>query len=184
MAATVPAFPLLEVEGLAKSYAVGGVLGRTKRLRALHDVAFTVDRGEAVALVGESGSGKSTIARQIARLERPDGGHIRLDGVDVLASERRTASLGYRQRVQMIFQDPFGLLNPVHTVAHHLERPLLRHGRATAPTCGRCWRCSTRSASTWPPTSPTSTRTRSPAGSASASPSPAPSRSPILVLPG
>jgi ABC-type glutathione transport system ATPase component len=81
-----------------------------------------------VALVGESGSGKSTIARLLLRLTGADAGEIRLDGVDVLARERR-ASLAYRARVQMIFQDPFGSLNPVHGVAHHLVRPLLRHRR-------------------------------------------------------
>ena len=86
----------------------------------------------AVALVGESGSGKSTIARMLVRLSQPDGGEIRLDGDDVLAREPRGASLAYRGRVQMIFQDPFGSLNPVHSVAHHLERPLVRHGRTGA----------------------------------------------------
>jgi ABC-type glutathione transport system ATPase component len=96
---------------------------------AVEDVGFEVRRGEAVALVGESGSGKSTIARMLLRLTRPDGGEIRLDGVDVLAREPRGASLAYRGRVQMVFQDPFGSLNPVHDVAHHLARPLLRHGR-------------------------------------------------------
>jgi len=128
-----PTTPLLEVEGLGKTYPVGGVLGRRRRLRALHDVSFRVDRGECVALVGESGSGKSTIARQIVRLERPDRGAVRLDGVDVLARERRRASLEFRRRVQMIFQDPFGSLNPHHTILHHLERPLLRHDRVRPP---------------------------------------------------
>jgi oligopeptide/dipeptide ABC transporter ATP-binding protein len=121
--------PLLEVLHLGKSYAAGGFI-RRKKHRVLHEVSFTVDRGEAVALVGESGSGKSTIARQIIRLETPDRGQILLDGVDVLKSERRP-TLGFRRRVQMVFQDPFGSLNPHHTIAYHLERPLLRHRRAT-----------------------------------------------------
>jgi peptide/nickel transport system ATP-binding protein len=81
--------------------------------------------------VGESGSGKSTLARLVLRLDPPDGGEIRLDGLDMIAREPRQASLAYRRRVQMIFQDPFGSLNPAHTVGHHLARPLLRHRRAT-----------------------------------------------------
>jgi peptide/nickel transport system ATP-binding protein len=99
---------------------------------AAADISFSISRGEAVALVGESGSGKSTVARLLVRLELPDGGQILLDGEDVLAGEPRRASLAYRGRVQMVFQDPFGSLNPVHDVAHHLVRPLLRHGRAGA----------------------------------------------------
>ncbi|MBS2022604.1 MAG: ABC transporter ATP-binding protein [Deltaproteobacteria bacterium] len=99
--------------------------------RVLNEVSFTVDRGETVALVGQSGSGKSTVARALLRLVAPQAGQILLEGEDVLASEPKAASLRYRGRVQMIFQDPFASLNPVHTVLHHLERPLLRHGRAT-----------------------------------------------------
>ena len=80
--------------------------------------------------MGESGSGKSTIARMVARLVQPSKGEIRFDGVDVLKAERRP-SKAWRRRVQMVFQDPFGSLNPVHTVLHHVARPLLLHGRAT-----------------------------------------------------
>jgi peptide/nickel transport system ATP-binding protein len=121
--------PLLEVRKLRKEFSSGGLFRRARRMVAVQDVSFEVRRGEAVALVGESGSGKSTIARMLVRLSRPNGGEIRLDGVDVLAREPRGASLAYRGRVQMVFQDPFGSLNPIHSVAHHLERPLLRHGR-------------------------------------------------------
>jgi ABC-type glutathione transport system ATPase component len=96
---------------------------------AAEDVSFCIRRGEALALVGESGSGKSTVARLVLRLETADSGQIFLDGEDVLAREPRRASLGYRGRVQMVFQDPFGSLNPVHDVEHHLVRPLLRHRR-------------------------------------------------------
>ncbi|MFY0572792.1 ABC transporter ATP-binding protein [Archangium lansingense] len=121
---------LLEVTGLVRSVPVGGFLSRSRRT-LLNGVSFTLERGEILALVGESGSGKSTLARVLARLDTPDGGSLRLGGEDVLAAEKKGASLAYRGRVQMVFQDPFASLNPVHTVAHHLERPLLRHGRAT-----------------------------------------------------
>ena len=123
--------PLLEISGLSKTFTSRGLLTASRPVRAVVDVSFTVDRGEAVALVGESGSGKSTIARLLLRLEQPDAGRILLDGEDVLLTEPRRATLDYRRRVQMVFQDPFGSLNRTHDVAHHLERPLLRHGRAT-----------------------------------------------------
>jgi ABC-type glutathione transport system ATPase component len=118
--------PLLEVQSLNKDFVLSGFL-RPKLLHAVKDVSFEVFPGEIVGLVGESGSGKSTIARLIARLIPPTSGAIRLDGVNILKSERTTASLEYRQKVQMIFQDPFGSLNSVHTVFHHLARPLIRH---------------------------------------------------------
>jgi len=121
------AAPLLGVSGLGKTFAVREGL-RTHALRALSDVSFDVHRGEAVALVGESGSGKSTTARLIARLTPASSGAIRFAGEDVLASRR--AGLAFRARVQMIFQDPFASLNPVHTVGYHLARPLIRHGKA------------------------------------------------------
>lgn len=126
--------PLFEVSGLCKSFRTKRLFGAARSVAAARDVAFRIDPGEAVALVGESGSGKTTIARLVLRLEAPDGGEIRLNGEDVLVREPRRASLAYRARVQMVFQDPFASLNPVHTVAHHLVRPLLRHGRATAST--------------------------------------------------
>ena len=119
---------LLEVRGLQKTFTSKKMFARSHEVCAARDVSFRLSHGEAVALVGESGSGKSTIARMLLRLEAPDGGEIRLAGQDVLASEPGRASLAYRGRVQMVFQDPFGSLNPVHSVGHHLERPLLRHG--------------------------------------------------------
>jgi peptide/nickel transport system ATP-binding protein len=120
---------LLDVRGLGKTFGTSGLFRRRRGVVAAADVSFQVDRGRAVALVGESGSGKSTVARMLLRLEPPESGEIRLDGEDVLVREPRRASLGFRGRVQMVFQDPFGSLNPVHTVGHHLARPLLRHHR-------------------------------------------------------
>ncbi len=122
--------PVLEVRGLCKLFKVGGGL-KQQDLRALNDVSFSLKRGEVICLVGESGSGKSTILKVLSRLEQPSAGNIVFKGEQILATQPRSASLSYRSQVQMIFQDPFGSLNPVHTVAYHLERPLIRHGKAT-----------------------------------------------------
>jgi len=124
--------PLLEIRGLGRAFVTRSAFRPARRVVAAENVSFRVERGEAVALVGESGSGKSTIARLLLRLDRPDAGEIRLDGIDVLAREPRSASLAYRGRVQMVFQDPFGSLNPVHTVSGHLEPPLKRFGTDAA----------------------------------------------------
>ncbi|XXT47666.1 ABC transporter ATP-binding protein [Sorangium sp. So ce542] len=121
--------PVLDVVRLAKYFPVGGGL-RTQQLRALHDASFSLAEREVIALVGESGSGKSTIARLLARLMPPSAGQILFKGRDVLKEEPNRASLAYRGQVQMIFQDPFGSLNPVHTIGYHLERPLLLHNKA------------------------------------------------------
>lgn len=119
--------PVLEVRHLTKHFPVG-VLLKPKHVHALEDVSFTIGQSEVVALVGESGSGKSTTARLIARLMPPTSGEIIFKGQNILKTEPRKASLRYRSEVQMIFQDPFGSLNPVHTIGHHLTRPLLIHG--------------------------------------------------------
>ncbi len=120
---------VLGVRSLTKEFRQGSPLRRSV-VRAVDDVSFDLRRGEIAALVGESGSGKSTIARVIARLETADSGAVELDGVDVLRTQKRRASAAYRSAVQMVFQDPFGSLNPVHQVAHFLDRPLAIHGRA------------------------------------------------------
>ena len=96
-------------------------------MHALEDVSFSMPRGEVVALVGESGSGKSTTARLLARLMPPTSGEIFYEGNDILKTEPKHASLAYRSEVQMVFQDPFGSLNPVHPIRYHLERPLKIH---------------------------------------------------------
>ncbi|HYP59418.1 MAG TPA: ABC transporter ATP-binding protein [Thermomicrobiales bacterium] len=118
--------PLLEVKRLSKQFPIGGLF-QTINLHALQDVSFSVHRGEVISVVGESGSGKSTTARLIARLIEPTAGQIRFNGVDVLAKEPRGPSLHYRSEVQMVFQDPFGSLNPVHSIGYHLTRPLKIH---------------------------------------------------------
>jgi peptide/nickel transport system ATP-binding protein len=118
--------PFMEVRHLSKQFTIGGFLSRYQ-LHALRNVSFAIEQGKVRALVGESGSGKSTAARCVARLIEPDAGEIWFDGREVLSAEPGKASLAYRGDVQMIFQDPFGSLNPAHTIRHHLERPLKIH---------------------------------------------------------
>jgi peptide/nickel transport system ATP-binding protein len=116
----------LEVVGLTKHFpATTGFIGRRSRVHAVDDVSFTLKPGTITALVGESGSGKSTVARLLIRLLDATDGTIRLDGRDVGGPRRRLRE--YRSQVQMIFQDPFGSLNPAKTIHHHLARPLRIH---------------------------------------------------------
>jgi peptide/nickel transport system ATP-binding protein len=118
----------LEVRGLTKHFRVGnGLFGRSV-VHAVDDVDFTLKPGRVTALVGESGSGKSTVARLLLRLYSPTAGSVVFDGRDVAHERSRADILRYRSQVQMIFQDPFGSLNPVKTVRHHLARPLQIHG--------------------------------------------------------
>jgi peptide/nickel transport system ATP-binding protein len=93
-------------------------------LRAVDHVSFGLEKGETLALVGESGSGKSTVVRALGQLTRPSSGEVLLEGHP--AGRHGRALRGYRRRVQLIFQDPFASLNPMHTVRYHLARPLLR----------------------------------------------------------
>ena len=118
--------PALDVRKLTKRFDIGHVL-KPKLVHALTDATFTVNRGEVVALVGESGSGKSTTARLISRLIEPTSGEIYLHGKNVLKSEPGAASLAYRRAIQMIFQDPYGSLNPAMTIGAHIERPIGIH---------------------------------------------------------
>jgi len=127
---------VLDVQGLSKFFLVsaGGMLGmggEPKRIHAVEDVTFSLRRAEILALVGESGSGKSTIARLIAGLYPLTAGEIRFHGQDVSRLHGRRAMLRYRSQVQMVFQDPFASLNPVKTIAHHIERPISIHRRAS-----------------------------------------------------
>lgn len=117
----------LEVRDLTKDFKVRDGFKRGT-LRAANEVNFTLEQGKTIALVGESGSGKSTVARMIAKLEKPTSGQILLDGKETPFSGRGIAS--YRHEVQMVFQDPFASLNPFHSIQHHLERPLRLHDKA------------------------------------------------------
>jgi oligopeptide/dipeptide ABC transporter ATP-binding protein len=122
--------PLVEAEGLVKHFAVrsGAVLGReTGQVRAVDGVSFTIAEGETLGLVGESGSGKSTTGRLVLRLIEPTAGRVRFAGTDVLALDAE-ALRKLRARMQIIFQDPFGALNPRKTVEAIVAEPLLIQG--------------------------------------------------------
>ena len=123
--ATVPTL-VLEAVDLRKDYRLGA---RPHASHAVRDVSLELHRGAIVALVGESGSGKSTVAQLLAGQERRTGGQILLDGKPIEPSARRTFR-AYKSEVQMVFQDPFASLNPLHTVRYHLERALQLHRAA------------------------------------------------------
>ncbi|HTU97976.1 MAG TPA: ABC transporter ATP-binding protein [Solirubrobacteraceae bacterium] len=118
--------PVLEAINLSKDYR----LSRSSAISAVQEVSFGLHRGSVTALVGESGSGKSTIAKLLAGQERRSGGEIRLDGTVIDPSARRSFR-AYKSEVQMVFQDPFASLNPLHTVRYHLERALRVHSART-----------------------------------------------------
>jgi peptide/nickel transport system ATP-binding protein len=116
--------PALVVEDAVKEF-------RARRrgeqpVSALGGVSFTLERGQALGLVGASGSGKSTLARLVTGLERPTSGTITFGGqrVDRL---RRGGLRRYRKHVQMVFQDPYAALNPLHTVGYTLSRPVANY---------------------------------------------------------
>ncbi len=126
---------VLEARGLTKLFRVRSRPQRGQRrvrgvVHACEDVDLTLEAGRVTAVVGESGCGKTTAARMLAQLIKPTRGRIELDGKPVSGRRLR----GYRRRVQIVFQDPFASLNPVHSVRYHLTRPLRIHHRARGRT--------------------------------------------------
>ena len=118
------AAPVLEVVDLARHYEIGrGILQRPATLRALDGISFTLTPGKTLAVVGESGSGKSTLARQITLIEAPTSGEIRIAGRDIGSFDKKEWP-DLRRAIQMIFQDPYGSLNPRKTVGAILAEPL------------------------------------------------------------
>src|SRR5512140_3859319 len=132
-----PADALVEVHGLKKYFPIGrGFVGRqVGELKAVDGVTFYVRQGETLGLVGESGSGKTTAGRTLLRLIEPTAGSVRFEGEDVFALEAEGLRR-LRRRMQIVFQDPFGSLNPRMTVGDTIREVLAVHklarGRAAA----------------------------------------------------
>jgi len=126
--------PLLRVENLAKRYRLPRqrLLAPHPEVQALAGVSFTLEAGKSLGVVGESGSGKSTLARLVMALEAPSAGRVLLDGQDLhrldAAALRRA-----RTQLQMVFQDPYGSLDPRRTVLQTVAEPLaVLHGAGQA----------------------------------------------------
>jgi dipeptide transport system ATP-binding protein len=116
---------ILEARGLTRDYAVSrGAFRSRATIKALSDVSFSLEAGRTLAVVGESGSGKSTLARLLTLIENPTAGALLIDGEDVAqASEATRRRL--RREIQIVFQNPYGSLNPRQTIGKTLEEPLL-----------------------------------------------------------
>jgi peptide/nickel transport system ATP-binding protein len=132
-AASPAGTPVLRADHLRKQFPLhrGAPFGARRALHAVEDVSLDLVPGRVTALVGESGSGKTTVARLLAGLYPPTSGAIRYRGAPVVA--RGAGLRAYRRQVQLVFQDPFSSLNPIHTVRYHLARPLRVFGHARRP---------------------------------------------------
>ena len=126
-----PVKDLISVENVSKTYRIRQSGFKHTELRAVDDVSFGVQRGTTTALVGESGSGKSTVAKLILQLETITTGRIEVDGQDV-AGLKGSDMLKFRRRVQPVFQDPYGSLDPQYSVGNTIAEPLLAHRVGTA----------------------------------------------------
>ncbi len=126
-----PVGHLLEAHDLHRTYRVSrGMFGATADVKAVAGISFALDAGETLAIVGESGSGKSTLGRMLTLIEAPTEGHLLIDGEDVAIGGAHSKSL--RSAVQLVFQNPYGSLNPRQTIRAALEEPLLVNTRMPA----------------------------------------------------
>jgi dipeptide transport system ATP-binding protein len=123
---------VLEGQGLARSYDVArGIFAKPSVVQALAGVSFQLEAGKTLAVVGESGSGKSTLARLVTLIEPPTAGTLLIDGKDVTAASADEKH-ALRRRIQMVFQNPYGSLNPRQRIGTALEEPLRVHTSLSA----------------------------------------------------
>jgi dipeptide transport system ATP-binding protein len=116
--------PVVEARDLTRVYEIRrGPLRKPARLQAVGGVSFAIEAGRTLAVVGESGCGKSTLARVVALIEPPTSGELRLNGVDAVSATAH-ARVELRKSVQMVFQNPYGSLNPRKKIGAILEAPL------------------------------------------------------------
>jgi peptide/nickel transport system ATP-binding protein len=123
--------PLLEVRNLMKTYVTGGMFSKGRVVHAVNNVSFSVARGETLGIVGESGSGKSSIGKCLLKLQSVDSGEIIFAGQDIVPLSQ-SAFRSQRNKLQMIFQDPFASLNPRHKVGRILMDGPIANGVAPA----------------------------------------------------
>ena len=116
--------PLIEVKNLKEHFPIQVSGLKTKPLKAVDDVSFTIRKGETLGLVGESGCGKTTVGRTLLHLYKPTAGEIWFDGKQIVT---KADILEYRKKSSMVFQDPYSSLNPRMTVADIIGEPLDVH---------------------------------------------------------
>jgi peptide/nickel transport system ATP-binding protein len=118
--------PLLQVKDVVRDYPLPrpSFFSRVSTLRVLHGVSVTLEAGKSLGIVGESGSGKSTLARTVMGLDRPQSGEVVLDGQDIYGLSRADLR-SLRRKFQAIFQDPYGSLDPRHTVRRIIAEPIV-----------------------------------------------------------
>ncbi len=123
---------LLEVRDLVRDYTLPkqSLLSKPQNLRVLHGVSLSLKQGESLGIVGESGSGKSTLARSVMGLEKPQSGSVTINGKDIYSLGRAELKVA-RKTFQAIFQDPYGSLDPRHSVRRILAEPVVSLESAT-----------------------------------------------------
>ncbi|MBV7363645.1 ABC transporter ATP-binding protein [Actinomycetaceae bacterium TAE3-ERU4] len=119
--------PIVEITNLTKVFDIRGAKGEAKKLKAVDEVSFNLRRGTTLAVVGESGSGKSTVANMVLGLLEPTSGTIKINGMDT-SKMSRAEKFKMRRKMQVVFQNPYGSLDPMYSIYRCIEEPLRVHG--------------------------------------------------------